>query len=124
MDAGEESRENLRDLYASGDFTSASIDKVAVGGGLKILVNAEARAAMGNLEFRGNTVFNSKRLREEVEFRAGEVVDDAKLGKAKRTILDLYKKKGYPDTIITYPRSPEPMATAPSSSMWTKAAAA
>ena len=98
----EKEDDDLRDLYASGDFTSASIDRVPVAGGIKVIVNAEARPAMGDLEFRGNTVFNTKRLREEVEFRAGEVVDDAKLGKAKEKILDMYKKKGYPDTIVTY----------------------
>ena len=98
----EKEDDDLKDLYASGDFISASIDRVPVADGIKVIVNAEARPAMGDLEFRGNTVFNSKKLREEVEFRAGEVVDDAKLGKAKEKILEKYKEEGYPDTIVTY----------------------
>lgn len=98
----EKEEEDLRAFYKSGDIMNATIETVEAGGGLKVIVSAEARQAMGELVFQGNTVFSSDRLREEMPFRAGVVVDDNSLNEAKKKILELYKKKGYPDAIITY----------------------
>jgi outer membrane protein insertion porin family len=98
----EKEEDDLRAFIRSGDLLNATIDTVDVGSGVRVIVTAEARQAMGELIFQGNTVFNSERLREEVSFRVGEVVDDTALNTAKATILELYKKKGYPDAIITY----------------------
>ncbi len=98
----EKEEDDLRAFIQRGDLLNATIDTVETGNGVRVIVTAEARQAMGELIFQGNTVFNSERLREEVAFRIGEVVDDSALNTARNTILDLYKKKGYPDTIVTY----------------------
>lgn len=102
--------DDLRSFYNSGDLMNVTIDTVEVTGGVKVIVTAEARPAMGELTFQGNTVFNSDRLRDEVELKAGGVVDDTKLNEAKAKILELYTKKGYPDAVVTY--SLEPAAQA------------
>jgi outer membrane protein insertion porin family len=98
----EKEEDDLRAFVKSGDITNATIDTVESAGGLKVIVTAEARQAMGELVFQGNTVFNSDRLREELPFRAGEVVDESDLSAAKTKILEMYTKKGYPDAVITY----------------------
>ena len=103
----EKEEDDLRALYSSGDFTSdVRIETVDVAGGVKIIVTGEARAAMGDLSFSGNTIFNSDRLRDEVDFKAGGVVDDIKLNEARAKISELYKNKGYPDTTVTYSVEP------------------
>lgn len=102
----EKEEDDLRSFYNSGDLMNATIDTIDVAGGLKVVVTAEARPAMGDLVFQGNTVFNSDRLKDLVEFTAGGVVDDTKLSEAKVKILDLYKKKGYPDAVVTYEVEP------------------
>lgn len=98
----EKEEDDLRAFIKSGDLINATIDTVEAGGGLRVIVTAEARQAMGELVFQGNTVFSSDRLREEMEFKVGEVVDENALSTARTKILELYKKKGYPDTIVTY----------------------
>jgi len=98
----EKEEDDLRAFVKSGTLTNPTIDTVESAGGLKVIVTAEARQAMGELAFKGNTVFSSERLRSELSFRAGEVVDESDLTAAKTKILELYKKKGYPDAIVTY----------------------
>lgn len=98
----EKEEDDLRAFVNSGSLINPTIDTIPVSNGLKVIVTSEARQAMGELVFQGNTVFNSERLREEVPFRAGEVVDESDLSAAKTKILELYKKKGYPDAVVTY----------------------
>jgi outer membrane protein insertion porin family len=105
----EKEEDDLRALYNSGSFTNSRITTAEVAGGLKVIVTVDARAAMGDLVFEGNTVFHTDRLKDLVEFKSGGVVDDTKLGEAKAKILELYKKKGYPDAVVTY--AVEPGAT-------------
>lgn len=98
----EKEEDDLQAFVKSGTLINPTIDTVESGGGLKVIVTAEARQAMGELIFQGNTVFSSDRLREELPFRAGEMVDESDLSAAKTKILEMYKKKGYPDAIVTY----------------------
>ena len=98
----EKVEDDIRALYATGDFIDVQILPVDVAGGVKIVVSAEARAGLGQVEFSGNTVFNTDRLRKEVELKVGGSVNDANLAKAKDTILELYKSKGYPDVTVDY----------------------
>src|SRR5436190_17831177 len=64
----EKEEDDLRALYNSGSFMNAKINTVEVPGGLKVVVTTDARPAMGDLVFQGNTVFTSDRLKDEVEF--------------------------------------------------------
>ena len=102
--------EDLKAFLKSGDLMNVTIDTVEVTGGLKVILTAEARPAMGALVFQGNTVFSSDTLADLVEFKAGNVVDDTALSEAKKKILEKYAKKGYPDAVVQY--SVEPGAQA------------
>ncbi len=103
----EKEEDDLRALFSSGDFTSdVNITTVNSGDGVQVIVTGEARQAMGDLAFRGNTIFNSDRLKDEVDFKAGNVVDDTKLSEARNKIVKLYEEKGYPDTTVTYSAEP------------------
>ncbi len=106
----EKEEEDLKSFYNSGDLMNVTIDPVEAGAGLKVVVTAEARPAMGDLVFRGNTVFSGDALADETEVRVGNVVDDSALSEAKKKILEKYTKKGYPDAVVTY--SVEPGAQA------------
>lgn len=98
----EKEEDDIRALYNTGDLLDVQLSTVPVGGGVKVIVIAEARAGLGEIAFSGNTVFNSERLRMEVNLKTGQGIDDAKLAKAKQDILDLYKAKGYPDVTVDY----------------------
>jgi outer membrane protein insertion porin family len=98
----EKEEEDLRALYNTGDLLDVQFTTVNVAGGVKLIVTAEARAGLGDIEFSGNSVFTSTRLRQEVELKVGGSVDDTKLAKAKDAILEVYKSKGYPDVTVDY----------------------
>ena len=98
----EKEEEDIRALYNTGDLLDVQIASAPVAGGIKLTVTAEARAGLGDVEFTGNTVFSATRLRQEVELKVGGSVDDASLAKAKDSIIELYKAKGYPDVAVDY----------------------
>jgi len=98
----EKEEEDLRALYNTGDLLDVQITTVDMPGGVKLIVTAEARAGLGDIEFTGNTVFTATRLRQEIELKVGGSVDDTKLAKAKDAILEVYKSKGYPDATVDY----------------------
>ncbi|MES2707747.1 MAG: outer membrane protein assembly factor BamA [Verrucomicrobiota bacterium] len=98
----EKEEDDLRALYNTGDLLDVQLTTTQVTGGVKVTVLAEARAGLGEIEFSGNTVFNSERLRLEISLKTGQSIDDAKLAKAKQDILDVYKSKGYPDVTVNY----------------------
>ena len=98
----EKEEEDLRALYNTGDLLDVQFTTVDVPGGVKLIVNAEARAGLGDIEFTGNSVFTATRLRQEIELKVGGSVDDTKLAKAKDAILEVYKSKGYPDATVDY----------------------
>jgi len=98
----EKEEEDLRALYNTGDLLDVQITTVDMPGGVKLIVTAEARAGLGDIEFTGNTVFTATRLRQEIELKVGGSVDDTKLAKAKDAMLEVYKSKGYPDATVDY----------------------
>jgi hypothetical protein len=98
----EKEEEDLRALYNTGDLLDVQFTTVDVPGGVKLIVNAEARAGLGDIEFTGNSVFTATRLRQEIELKVGGSVDDTKLAKAKDAILEVYKSKGYPDATVDH----------------------
>ncbi len=98
----EKEEEDLRALYSTGDLLDVQFTTVDTPGGVNLIVTAEARAGLGDIEFSGNTIFNSTRLRQEVELKIGGPVDDTSLAKAKDAILELYKAKGFPDVTVDY----------------------
>lgn len=98
----EKEADDIRALYRTGDLLDVQFSAVEVAGGVKIVVTVEARASLGAVEFSGNTVFSSARLRQEVELKIGGSVDDASLAKAKDAILEVYKAKGFPDVTVDY----------------------
>ncbi len=106
----EREEEDLRAFLKSGDLMNVTIDTVEFGAGLKVIVTADARPAMGQLIFQGNTVFSSDALADVVEFKAGNVVDDSALSEGKQKILEKYAKKGYPDAVVTYVVEPAAQA--------------
>jgi hypothetical protein len=102
----EKEEDDLRALYNSGNLLNVTIDTTDVPGGVNVVVTAQARPAMGDLVFQGNTVFKTERLRDEAEFKAGTVVDDTKLNEVRAKILELDTKRGYAETTVTYSIEP------------------
>jgi outer membrane protein insertion porin family len=102
----EKEEDDLRALFNSGDLLNVSIDSIDGPDGVSVIVTGEARPAMGDLVFEGNTVFKTDRLRDEAGFKTGTVVEEAKLNEVRAKIQELYQKRGYADTSVTYSVEP------------------
>jgi outer membrane protein insertion porin family len=98
----EKEEDDLRALFNSGDLLNVSIDSIDGPDGVSVIVTGEARPAMGDLAFEGNTVFKTDRLRDEADFKTGTVVEEAKLNEVRAKIQELYQKRGYADTTVSY----------------------
>ncbi len=101
---------DIKNLYATGLVETVDITSVDVPGGVKVVVRIMGRGALGEVEFVGNTVYDAKKLRKEVEIKAGAPVDEAKLFAGATKIRELYAKKGFADVAVEY--KTQPMATA------------
>jgi outer membrane protein insertion porin family len=102
----EMSERDVKALYANGVI--ANIEASDVGGGVNVVVTVSSRGSVGEIDFVGNSVVDSKRLKKEVEIATGDLVDDAKLFAAQTKIRDLYAEKGFADVGISYKVEPMP----------------
>ncbi len=97
---------DIRTLYATGSVENVDIQAVNVAGGVRVVVTISGRGGIGEISFLGNAAFDNDKLREEIEVKVGDPVDDAKLTTAQQKIRELYEKKGFSDILVTYDVTP------------------
>ena len=102
----EQIERDIKALYATGSFENVDIVGEEVKGGVVVTIKVSARGAIGEVSFIGNSVFDEKKLKKEVEIKTGDPVDDAKLFLDQNKIRDLYAEKGFPDVGISYKLEP------------------
>lgn len=95
--------DDVKRLYESGlvddvDFLAEPNDD----NGVTIIANVETRPSLQAIDFEGNTIFSSKKLRDESEMTSGGALNDAEILKGKRNIERMYQEKGFPDATVTY----------------------
>ncbi len=101
--------QDIRNLYGTGAIENVEIKAEAVGGGVRVVVTVTGRGSVGEIDFRGNTIYDKGKLLKEAEMKTGEPVDEAKLAKAAQKIRERYEKNGYADVSVNYETAP--MAT-------------
>jgi outer membrane protein insertion porin family len=101
---------DIKNLYATGLVESVEVTTQDVKGGVAVIVKVTGRGAIGEVAFAGNSVFESDRLRKEIDVKVNEPVDEAKLFAGANKIRDLYAKKGYSDVGVDYKTQPLPTA--------------
>lgn len=97
---------DIRTLYGTGAVDNVDINAVSVAGGVRVVVTISGRGGIGEISFLGNGAFDNDKLREEIEVKVGDPVDDAKLTTAQQKIRELYEKKGFSDVLVTYDVTP------------------
>jgi len=101
---------DIKNLYATGLVESVEVTTQDLKGGVAVIVKVTGRGAIGEVAFAGNSVFESDRLRKEIDVKVNEPVDEAKLFAGANKIRDLYAKKGYSDVGVDYKTQPLPTA--------------
>lgn len=94
--------DDLRALYNTGDLLDVQIGTADVAGGVRVIVTVEARASLGEIEFRGNSALSAERLRLEANLKVGGSVNDLNLAQAKESILSAYRAKGFTEVTVDY----------------------
>ncbi|MCB1090642.1 MAG: hypothetical protein KDL87_03875, partial [Verrucomicrobiae bacterium] len=94
--------EDIKNLYASGDFENIRVLSKEVGGGVALKLVVQTRAMVGEIRFVGNSVFDSEKLTKEVDLRINKPIDEAKIREGREGIVNLYRKRGFPDASVNY----------------------
>jgi len=94
--------DDVKALYASGDVENVKILSESANGGVRLIVVVQTRASYGGVEFRGNSLIDSDKLRKKVELTVNKSIDEGALQEARKEIQDMYRKKGFSEVTVTY----------------------
>ena len=87
--------EDVKRIYALGDFDDVRIDPQPGSEGLTLLVKVKERPTLENVVFLGNRKFSDKDLAETVGLSSGGILDRGKIFAGVRAIERQYRDAGY-----------------------------
>ncbi len=97
---------DIKNLYATGLVENVEMSAQEVAGGVKVIVKVSGRGIIGEVTFAGNSVVDSGKLKDAVELKVGESVEESKLFAGQNKIRELYAKKGFADVSVSYKSQP------------------
>ena len=92
--------EDIRNLYATGDFSNVRIFDEPTAGGVKVIVIVATKATVKAIAFQGNARLSSRRLLHELTLKKGAILDEETVEQDRQKLLDYYHDKGYNDVAI------------------------
>jgi outer membrane protein insertion porin family len=94
--------DDVRALYATGLVTNVRIYGEPLPDGVKVIVVVQTRVTLTEVVIQGNQLIKTKRIRREINLKTGGPLDEQALEQARQKIVELYQKRGYPDTDVQY----------------------
>ena len=94
--------DDVRSLYATGLVTNVRIYGEPLPNGVKVIVVVQTRVTLTEIVLQGNKIVKAKRLRRELNLKTGTPLDEQALETARQKLVELYQKRGYPDTDVQY----------------------
>ncbi len=94
--------DDVRSLYATGLVTNVRIYGEPLPDGVKVIVVVQTRVTLTEVVIQGNQIVKTKRLRRELNLKTGTPLDEQALELARQKLVELYQKRGYPDTDVQY----------------------
>jgi outer membrane protein insertion porin family len=94
--------EDIKNLYASGDFENIRVLSKEVPGGVALKLVVQTRALLGEVRFTGNSLFDSDKLTKQADLRVNRPIDEAKIREGREKILESYRKRGFPEAVVNY----------------------
>jgi len=94
--------DDVRSLYATGLVTNVRIYGEPLPDGVKVIVVVQTRVTLTEVLIQGNQIVKAKRLRRELNLKTGSPLDEQALETARQKLVELYQKRGYPDTDVQY----------------------
>ena len=62
----------------------------------------QTRVTLTEVAIQGNEVVKTKRIRRELNLKTGTPLDEQALEQARQKVVELYQKRGFPDTDVQY----------------------
>ncbi|MEM7602878.1 MAG: outer membrane protein assembly factor BamA, partial [Verrucomicrobiota bacterium] len=94
--------DDVKNLYASGDVENVRILSENVSGGVGLIVVVQTRAVYGGVQFTGNTLIDTSKLKKKVDLKVNKPIDEEVLKTARQEIQEMYRKKGFSEATVTY----------------------
>ncbi|MDF1823077.1 MAG: outer membrane protein assembly factor BamA [Verrucomicrobiales bacterium] len=94
--------EDVKNLYASGDVENVRILSESASGGVALIAVVQTRAVYGGVQFVGNTLIDSSKLKKKVDLRVNKPIDESVLKTAREEMQEMYRKKGFSEATVTY----------------------
>jgi outer membrane protein insertion porin family len=94
--------DDVRSLYATGLVTNVRIYGEPLPDGVKVIVVVQTRVTLTEIVIQGNQIVKAKRLRRELNLKTGTPLDEQALEQARQRLVELYQKRGYPNTDVQY----------------------
>ncbi|MGJ8655391.1 MAG: outer membrane protein assembly factor BamA [Akkermansiaceae bacterium] len=94
--------EDIRNLVAKGLVEDVDILADPRGGSVRLIVEVETKSNIVGVGFRNNTIFRSKELLKDLDFKPGVPLTDGLILEGKNKILKKYNAFGFPDVVVGY----------------------
>jgi outer membrane protein insertion porin family len=94
--------DDVRSLYATGLVTNVRIYGEPLPDGVKVIVVVQTRVTLTEVAIQGNEAVKTKRIRRELNLKTGSPLDEQALEQARQKVVELYQKRGFPDTDVQY----------------------
>jgi len=94
--------DDVRSLYATGLVTNVRIYGEPLPDGVKVIVVVQTRVTLTEVAIQGNEAIKTKRIRRELGLKTGSPLDEQALEQARQKVVEMYQRKGFPDTDVQY----------------------
>ncbi|HEV7404814.1 MAG TPA: outer membrane protein assembly factor BamA [Chthoniobacteraceae bacterium] len=92
--------DDVRSLYATGDFSNVRIFGEQQGDGVKVMVVVQGKAKISTVNISGVTRFKETRIRKEITVKPNDALNEATLEADRQKILEYYSTRGYTDVDV------------------------
>jgi outer membrane protein insertion porin family len=94
--------DDVRSLYTTGLVTNVRIYGEPLPDGVKVIVVVQTRVTLTEVAIQGNEAIGTKRIRRELNLKTGTPLDEQALEQARQKVVEMYQRRGYPDTDVQY----------------------
>jgi outer membrane protein insertion porin family len=94
--------DDVRSLYATGLVTNVRIYGEPLPDGVKVIVVVQTRVTLTEVAIQGNEAIKTQRIRRELNLKTGTPLDEQALEQARQKVVEMYQRRGYPDTDVQY----------------------
>jgi outer membrane protein insertion porin family len=98
--------EDLKAIYAMGYFDDIQVKMEKESDGDIVIFDVKEKPTIREIEITGNTVFDTEKIKGNIDITSGSILNIFKVQKNIKTIETMYKEKNYHQVKVTYKIEP------------------